>query len=197
MRIRRLSINATLKSLLLVARIEKSSKSAVWLQNKRCSLMAESSSPLTIFPVIGSIAATILKFVNNNRTLELCMTNGILSLYIKMLIILHLVWKANRILQYGILFFIMRLILVRNFFSIRVFVSRTLTTHRTAGKGGDHLLFHSTTSNGSRTFRHLAALCMWDDYYIFLIAPLVFTRLLLDEIYHLIELPFDWLMMWH
>ena len=36
-------------------------------------------------------------------------------------------------------------------------------------------------------------LCMWDDYHIFLIAPLVFTRLLLDEIYHLIELPFEWL----
>ena len=40
-------------------------------------------------------------------------------------------------------------------------------------------------------------LCMWDDYHIFLIATLVFTRLLLDGIYHLIELPFDWLMMWH
>ena len=40
-------------------------------------------------------------------------------------------------------------------------------------------------------------LCMWDDYHIFLIAPLVFTRLLLDEIYQLIELPFDWLMIWH
>ena len=34
---------------------------------------------------------------------------------------------------------------------------------------------------------------MWDDYHIFLIATLVFTRLLLDEIYHLIELPFEWL----
>ena len=34
---------------------------------------------------------------------------------------------------------------------------------------------------------------MWDDYHVFLIATLVFTRLLLDEIYHLIELPFDWL----
>ena len=31
-------------------------------------------------------------------------------------------------------------------------------------------------------------LCMWNDYYIFLIAPLVYTRLLLDEFYHLIEL---------
>ena len=40
-------------------------------------------------------------------------------------------------------------------------------------------------------------LCTWDDYHIFLIATLVFTRLLLDEIYHLIELLFDWLMMWY
>ena len=36
-------------------------------------------------------------------------------------------------------------------------------------------------------------LCMWDDYHVFLIATLVFTRLLLDEIYHLIELPSEWL----
>ena len=36
-------------------------------------------------------------------------------------------------------------------------------------------------------------LCMWDDYHVFLIATLVFTRLLLDEIYHLIELLFEWL----
>ena len=35
----------------------------------------------------------------------------------------------------------------------------------------------------------------WDDYRIFLIATLVFTRLLLNEIYYLIELPFEWLMM--
>ena len=32
---------------------------------------------------------------------------------------------------------------------------------------------------------------MWDDYHVFLIATLLFTRLILDEIYHLIELPFD------
>ena len=36
-------------------------------------------------------------------------------------------------------------------------------------------------------------LCMWDDYQVFLIAMIVFTRLLLNEIYHLIELPFEWL----
>ena len=34
---------------------------------------------------------------------------------------------------------------------------------------------------------------MWDDYHVFLIATLVFTRLLLDEFFHLIELPFEWL----
>ena len=34
---------------------------------------------------------------------------------------------------------------------------------------------------------------MWDDYHAFLIATLVLTRLLLDEIYHIIELPFEWL----
>ena len=34
---------------------------------------------------------------------------------------------------------------------------------------------------------------MWDYYHVLLTAMLVFTRLLLDEIYHLIELPFDWL----
>ena len=34
---------------------------------------------------------------------------------------------------------------------------------------------------------------MLDEYHVFLIATLVFIRLLLDEIYHLIELPFEWL----
>ena len=38
--------------------------------------------------------------------------DGILSLNVKKLLILHLVWKTNRILQYVSLFFIMRLILV-------------------------------------------------------------------------------------
>ena len=39
-------------------------------------------------------------------------------------------------------------------------------------------------------------LCMWDDYHVFLIAALVFARLLLNGIYHLIELPFHWLIDW-
>ena len=36
-------------------------------------------------------------------------------------------------------------------------------------------------------------LYMWNDYHLFLIATFVFTRVLIDEIYHLIELPFGWL----
>ena len=36
---------------------------------------------------------------------------------------------------------------------------------------------------------------MWDDYHIVLIASPVTNKLLLDEIYHLIQLPFDWLVM--
>ena len=34
---------------------------------------------------------------------------------------------------------------------------------------------------------------MWDDYHVFLITMLVFTRELLNEFYHLTKLPFDWL----
>ena len=79
------------------------------------------------------------------------------------------------------------------FFSIRVFHRHWRVTGQQA-KGGDHLLFYSTTHllTNIQTF----ILQLWDDNHIFQIAPLVFTRLLLDEIYHLIELLFDWLMMW-
>ena len=80
---------------------------------------------------------------------------------------------------------------VWSLFSIRVFFRQWRFTGQ-QWKGGDHLLFHSTTSTRLRTLRHLQ-FCMWDDYHVFLIATLVFTRLLLDEIYHLIELPFEWL----
>ena len=43
------------------------------------------------------------------------------------------------------------------FFSIRVFFHRHWQFTGQQGKGGDHLLFHSTTSTRSRTFRHLFA----------------------------------------
>ena len=43
------------------------------------------------------------------------------------------------------------------FFSIRVLFHRDWRLTGLEGKGGDHLLFHSTTSTSSRTFRHLFA----------------------------------------
>ena len=63
------------------------------------------------------------------------------------------------------------------------------------GKGED--LFYSTLllSPAHEHSDIYVQSCTWDDYHIFLIATLVFTRLLLDEVYHLIELLFDWLMM--
>ena len=39
-------------------------------------------------------------------------------------------------------------------------------------------------------------LCMWDDYHVFFIVTFVFTRMLLDKLYHLTKLPFDWLIDW-
>ena len=50
------------------------------------------------------------------------------------------------------------------------------------------------------THKHLGnylQFCIWDECHIFLIAMFAFTRLLLDEFYHLIELPFHLLMMWY
>ena len=64
--------------------------------------------------------------------------DGILSLNVKKLLILHLVWKTNRILQYGSLFFSMRLILVRIWRDnlpnygramIKLFLGTVLTTY--------------------------------------------------------------------
>ena len=86
---------------------------------------------------------------------------------------------------------------LNQFFFYQAFLSRTLTTHRTAGEGRGPF-FYSTlplppAHKHSGTYLQL---CMWDDYHMFLIAPLVFTRLLRGEIYQLIELLFDWLMMW-
>ena len=83
-----------------------------------------------------------------------------------------------------------------NFFFYHDLHSRTLTTHRTTGDGRRQSFipfyyFHPLTN--IRTF--ILQLCTWDDYHIFLIAPLVFTSLILDEIYHLVELLFEWLMM--
>ena len=79
------------------------------------------------------------------------------------------------------------------FFLFRVFFHRHWRFTGQQGKGEDHLLFHSTTSTAHEHSDIYLQLCMWDDYHVFLIAKQVFTRLLLDEIHYLIELPIDWL----
>ena len=79
------------------------------------------------------------------------------------------------------------------FFSIRVFFTDTDDSQDSRGREGT--IFYSTLTF-SPTYEHrdiYLQLCMWDDYHVFLITALVFTRLLLDEIYHLIELTFEWL----
>ena len=75
------------------------------------------------------------------------------------------------------------------------FLSRALTTHRTAGEGRGPSYSTLPLPSAHEHSDIYLQLCTWDDYHIFLIAALVFTRLLLDEIYHPIELLFDWLMM--
>ena len=93
--------------------------------------------------------------------------------------------------KYGWTFFV-------RFFFLSGF-SFTDTDYSQDSRGREGTIFYSTlplppTHEHSDTYLQV---CIWDDYRIFLIAPLVFTRLVLDEIYHLIELLFDWLMMWH
>ena len=80
------------------------------------------------------------------------------------------------------------------FFFLLGFSSQTLTIYRTAGEGRAPSFiplyyFHPLTN-----IDIYLQLCMWDEYHVFLIATLVFTRLLHDEIYHLFELPFEWLL---
>ena len=79
------------------------------------------------------------------------------------------------------------------FFSIRVFFHRHRQLTGQQGKGG--AIFYSTLPLPP-AYEHwniYLQLCIWDDYHVFLIVTLVFIRLLLNELYHLIELPFDWL----
>ena len=80
------------------------------------------------------------------------------------------------------------------FYFYQGFLSQTLPIHRTAG-GGREAIFYSTLPlpPAHEHSDFYLQLCMWDDYHIFLIATLEFTTMLLDEIYHLIELPFNWL----
>ena len=81
------------------------------------------------------------------------------------------------------------------FFLSRFSFTDTDNSQDRSGRGGEGTIFYSTLPPppAHEYWDIYLQLCMWDDYHGFLIATLVFTRLLLDEIYHLIELPFDWL----
>ena len=79
------------------------------------------------------------------------------------------------------------------FFSIMVFFTDTDDSQDSRGREGT--IFYSTLPllPGHEHWDIYLQLFMWDDYHVFLIAILVFTTLLLNEIYHLIGLPFEWL----
>ena len=78
-------------------------------------------------------------------------------------------------------------------FAIKIFFTDTDDLQDSRGREG--IIFYSTLPlpPAHEHWDIYLQLCMWDDYHVFLIATLVFTRLLLDEIYHFIELPFEWL----
>ena len=82
-----------------------------------------------------------------------------------------------------------------SFFSIRVFFHRLWRYTRQQVEGGDHFYSSLPLPSGHKHSDSSLQLCMWDYYQVLLIATVEFTRLL-DEIYHLIELPFDWLIDW-
>ena len=78
-------------------------------------------------------------------------------------------------------------------FSIRVFFTDTGDSQDSRGREGT--IFYSTLPllSAQDYWDIYLQLFKWDNYHVFLIATLVFTRLLLDEICHLIELTFEWL----
>ena len=79
------------------------------------------------------------------------------------------------------------------FFSIRIFFTDTDDSQDSRAREGT--IFYSTVPlpTAHEHWGIYLQLCMRDYYHVFLIATLVFTKLLLDEIYYLIELPFEWL----
>ena len=77
------------------------------------------------------------------------------------------------------------------FFFYQGFLSRTLTTHRTAGEGRGPSYSTLPLPPAHEHSDIYLQLCTWDGYHIFLIVTLAFTKLLLDEIYHMLKLLFD------
>ena len=73
-----------------------------------------------------------------------------------------------------------------HFFSIRVFFTGTDDSQDSRGKEGTIFYFTLPLPPAHEHWDIYLQLCMWDDYHEFLIATVVFTGLLLDDIYHLI-----------
>ena len=62
------------------------------------------------------------------------------------------------------------------------------------GKEGETIFYSTVPLPPAHEYWDIyVQLYMWKDYQVFLIATLVFARLLLDEIYQPIELPSEWL----
>ena len=80
-----------------------------------------------------------------------------------------------------------------SFFSIRVFFTDTDDSQGSRGREGTIFYFTLPLPPVHEHWDIYLQPCMWDDHHVFLITTLVFTRLLLDETYHLIKLPFEWL----
>ena len=86
-----------------------------------------------------------------------------------------------------------RFCLQENYIFFISWFSFTDTDDSQDSRGREGTIFYSTLPI-LRAYEHsdiYLQRCIWDDYYIFLIAALLFTRLLLNELYRLIELPFD------
>ena len=80
------------------------------------------------------------------------------------------------------------------FYFIRVFFYRHYQFTGEQGKGEGHLNSSLPLTPTHKLSDIYLQLWKWDDHHIFLVTPVVITRLLLDEIYPLREIPFRWLM---
>ena len=74
-------------------------------------------------------------------------------------------------------------------FSIWVFFHRHWWFTEQQAKGGNHLYSSLPLVPTQEHWDIYLQLCMWDDYHKILFLSFITTRLLLNEIYHLTELP--------
>ena len=80
-------------------------------------------------------------------------------------------------------------------FFIRVFFTDTNNSQDSRGREGTIFYSSLPLPPAHKHWDINLQLCMWDGYHVFLITTFVFTRLLLDEIYHLTNYHLsDWLM---